>query len=79
MSNKEQRLMRYLSDYGTITSIEAIAELGDTRLAATICDLRKKGYNIVDTWEERVNRYGETVRFKRYSLQVGKINKICLL
>lgn len=66
MSNKEERLMRYLSETNSITSIEAIEQLGDTRLAATICELRKKGVNIGDRWLESKNRWGETVRYKEY-------------
>lgn len=42
---KETRLMRYLSEVGSITLIDAIKELGDTRLAATVFSLRKKGEN----------------------------------
>ena len=49
MSNKQERLMRYLQEFGSITSLEAISELGDTRLSATIFELRKKGINIIST------------------------------
>lgn len=68
MSNKEQRVLRYMQDVGSITSLEAISELGDTRLAATIFGLKKKGYAIASTTETNVNRYGESVHYSRYSL-----------
>lgn len=68
MSNKEQRVLRYMQDFGSITSLEAISELGDTRLAATIFELKKKGYAIASTTETNVNRYGENVHYSRYSL-----------
>ena len=42
------RLLDYLKNYGSITSLEAIRDLGNTRLSATIFDLRKDGY-IIDT------------------------------
>ena len=38
------------------------------RLAARIWELRKLGYNIIKTMEKRSNRYGEDVRYARYSL-----------
>lgn len=68
MSNKEARLLRYLTEFGSITSMEAISELGDTRLSATIFNLREKGISIVGNWEEHKNRWGEKVRFIRYTL-----------
>ena len=68
MSGKEKRLLRYLTEFGSITSFEAIRELGDTRLSATIFNLRKQGNPITDTWEEYINRYGEKVRYKKYIL-----------
>lgn len=65
---KETRLMRYLSEVGSITSMDAIKELGDTRLAATVFSLRKKGVNIISTTEKNVNRWEEKVSYARYVL-----------
>jgi hypothetical protein len=45
----EERTLSYLKIYGSITSLEAIRDLGNTRLAASICKLRKKGYAIAST------------------------------
>lgn len=66
---KETRLMRHLSEVGSITSMDAIKELGDTRLAATVFSLRKKGVNIISTTEKNVNRWGEKVSYARYVLK----------
>lgn len=73
-SNKETRLMRYLQEFGSITSMDAISELGYTRLAATVFLLRKKGVNIVSTNETNINRWGEKVTYTRYVLQEGNSN-----
>lgn len=73
-SNKETRLMRYLSEFGSITSMDAISEFGDTRLAATVFELRRKGVNIISTSETNVNRWGEKVTYTRYILQEGNGN-----
>lgn len=73
-SNKETRLMKYLSEVGSITSMDAIKELGDTRLAATVFLLRKKGIDIISTNETNVNRWGERVTYTRYILQEGNSN-----
>jgi len=74
MSKKETRLMKYLSEVGSITSMDAIKELGDTRLAATVFELRRKGINIISTSETSVNRWGEKVTYTRYILQEDKSN-----
>lgn len=66
---KEQRVLQYLEEFGSITSLEAFAELGDTRLAATIHSLRKKGYNISSIQESRNNRFGEKRTYAKYMLQ----------
>ena len=58
------RLLDYLKNYGSVTSLEAIRDLGNTRLSDTIFRLKKDGYNI-DTDMVKVK-----TRFKRYK---GKI------
>ena len=40
------RLLDYLKKYGSITSLEAIRDLGNTRLSATIYVLKDEGHNI---------------------------------
>ena len=73
--SKETRLLDYLARKGTITSLEAFKKLGDTRLSATIFELRRKGYDIQDIWKEEVNRYGDKTRFKQYFLIGGEVNE----
>lgn len=63
------RILRYLEDNKTITSAEAMSELGVYRLASRISDLKKQGYAIQKTTVKRTNRYGEIVRFAQYSLE----------
>lgn len=80
MSNKQDRLMRYLQEFGSITSLEAISELGDTRLSATIFELRQKGINIVSTPVINTNRWGEKVIYAEYQIVKGKrgVRRKCL-
>lgn len=68
MATKKQRVLRYLEEFGSITSLEAITELGDTRLAATIYDLKQDGYNISKKSESSNNRFGEKRTYVRYFL-----------
>ena len=41
------RTIDYLSQFGSITTLDAFRDLGNSRLSSTIFLLRKKGYNIV--------------------------------
>ena len=51
------RLLDYLKNYGSITSLEAIRDLGNTRLSATIYVLKNEGYNIETTSQEVQTRW----------------------
>ena len=63
-----RRVLNYMLDFDGITSWEAIKEFGATRLSAIIFNLRKKGFIIENEWIETKNRYGDNVRFVKYSL-----------
>ena len=69
MHPQTERIYRHLERGKGITSMEAINLYGITRLSAKIFDLKKAGYDIVDEWEESLNRYGDKVRYKRYFLR----------
>lgn len=64
-----ERILRHLRDFGSITSLEAIAEYGILRLASRINDLRRQGYRIVSTTGTGKNRYGETTHYSVYKLK----------
>lgn len=67
--NQNERILKYIHDFGSITQLEAIRDLGVMRLASRISDMKKLGYPITSKTEVVINRYGETSRIKRYSLQ----------
>ena len=62
-------LKKYIEDFGSITTLEAFAELGIVRLGARISEMRKDGLNITDKQECVKNRYGEKCYIKRYFLE----------
>lgn len=49
-----------------ITVREAMEVLGTTELRKIMSDFKEKGYRVFSVWEEGENRYGNTVRYKRY-------------
>lgn len=63
-----EKIIRVLEDSGSITSWEAMQEFGIMRLASRINDLKKAGYNIDREMIKSTNRYGETVRYAKYTL-----------
>tara|TARA_R100001244_G_scaffold132321_1_gene108189 strand:+ start:3691 stop:3918 length:228 start_codon:yes stop_codon:yes gene_type:complete len=46
METHKDRLLNYLKEYKRITSLDAIRDLGNTRLAAYIFLLKEDGHNI---------------------------------
>lgn len=65
---QQERIIQYMNDFGSITAIEAVAELGITQLSARICELQNKGYEFNKELQTGKNRYGEPTHFIRYSL-----------
>lgn len=63
----KERVLKYMQDFGSITTFEAFTELGCTRLSEYIRQIRQD-YIVVDEWVETINRYGEKVQFKKYML-----------
>lgn len=67
---QNERIIKYINDFGSITQLEALKDLGVMRLASRISDLRKQGWSIISAREAVENRYGEKAYIKRYSLEV---------
>lgn len=68
LSKGEQRVFDFMVDFGSITSLEAFVELGETRLSGRIFDLKKKGVIISSEMVTVSNRYGEKRTVKKYWL-----------
>ncbi len=65
---QEDRVVQYISDFGSITSLEAFKDLGITRLSAKIFNLKAEGYIFEDETMTCVNRYGDKVHYKKYKI-----------
>lgn len=66
-----QRVLQYIEDFGSITQLEALNDLGVMRLASRISDLKKQGHPIKSETIAVKNRYQEECYIKRYSLAVS--------
>lgn len=65
----EDRILRHLQDFGSITSWEAIQEYHCTRLSHYIYLLRNKGYEIESKVICSKNRYGDNTHYTKYILK----------
>ena len=52
--NQKQKVLKYINDYGSITSWEAYSDLGIMQLGARIDGLQKDGYSFKKEWEQKL-------------------------
>lgn len=64
-----QRILDYMNQFGSISTLEAFKDLGVARLASRIHDLKRMGYNITSEIKSSKNRFGEHTCFKVYRLE----------
>ena len=63
-----QRIVEYIRKFRSITSAQAMDDLGCFRLASRIHDLKRMGYPIHGFWVRGMNRFGEKTKYKMYTL-----------
>ena len=66
--NQRERIDDYIVVVGSITPMDAFSDLGITKLATRVSEMREEGVDIIGEWESTKNRYGKTVRYMRYRL-----------
>ena len=64
---QHQMILDYITEFGSITPMEAFGDLGITKLATRISEMRKEGYNFKIVTVKSKNRYGKPTRYARYS------------
>ena len=71
---QNERILDYIEEFGSITQLEALRDLGVMRLASRISDLKRLGYPIVGRSVTVQNRFEEPCRVMRYSFTTGARN-----
>lgn len=69
---QSERILQYMEQFGSITQLEALQDLGCMRLASRISDLKKAGIPIKREMVGVKNRFGETCYISQYSLEVSE-------
>ena len=63
-----KRIIEYIKKFRSITSSQAMDDLGCFRLASRVYDLKQMGYATKSIWVHGTNRYGEKTKYKMYVL-----------
>ena len=67
MTQKEL-VLQYIKDFGSITPMQAFSDLGITKLATRISEMKKDGMKFKTQAVKGKNRYGKPTRYAMYSL-----------
>lgn len=65
------RVLDYLKQFGSITAMEALRDLGIMHLSSRITELRQKGYAVNREMIEVKNRWGEKTFVARYKMEAA--------
>lgn len=60
------RILNYIDTHGSITPMEAFMELGVTKLATRISELRRDGVKITGKYVNGTNRWGDKIQYMEY-------------
>lgn len=63
-----ERILKYIRDFGSISTWQAMMDLGVARLASRIFDLKEQGYVFTKKRVTTKNRYGENTYYYEYRL-----------
>ena len=67
MTQREE-IIAYIKEFGSITPMEAFYELGITKLATRVSEMRKNGVAFKIETVKHKGKRGKIVRYARYSL-----------
>jgi len=68
-NTQHSHILAYIDMFGKITPMDAFADLGITKLATRISELKKLGYEFEQELTYRTNRFGKPCHFMTYTLK----------
>lgn len=69
-----ERILNYIEFFGSISSLQAIRDLGCMRLASRVNDLKRMGFPVRKRLEKVTNRFGEPTYIAVYYLEKEEEN-----
>lgn len=67
---QQERICDYIERFGSITPMEAFADLGITKLSTRISEMKKGGIKIDSVSVQGINRFGEKTHYMKYFMEV---------
>ena len=64
---QREAILQYIEEFGSITPMQAFSDLGITKLATRISEMRKDGWEFKIETVTVKNRYGNSVSYAKYS------------
>ena len=68
MTTQQMRVINYINLYGSITPLDAFRDLGITKLATVVSQLKRLCFVFYQHYESCKNRFGENCHYMRYWL-----------
>ena len=69
MMTQKDEIERYIREHGSITPMDAFNDLGITKLATRVSEMKRDGIRIIGELEKGKNRNGKKVQFMRYRME----------
>ena len=66
---QSERILNYIHEFGSITPMQAFTDLGITKLATRVSEMKRDGVEFDQEMVTSKNRYGEPVHYMKYSLR----------
>lgn len=70
-----ERIVEYCERFGSITTLDAVRDLGILRLASRINDLKNAGYRVSKTYKQVTNRFGEKTSVIKYTVKKPEVEQ----
>lgn len=71
--NQKELIIDFINRFGSITPLQAVYELGITKLATRVSELRRDGVAVKDVDVKTKNRYGKAIQYKKYFLEEERL------
>lgn len=73
--NQKQMVEKYINEFGSITPLDAFKDLGITKLATVVSDMKKLGFEFYQKFETGQNRWGQPTRYMRYAFNEANLEQ----
>lgn len=72
---QKQMVEKYINEFGSITPLDAFRDLGITKLATVVSDMKKLGFVFYQKFETGQNRWGNPTKYMRYAFNEANLEQ----